>query len=199
MNQPALSAFVWSVADLLRGDHKRSEYGKVILPFTVLRRLDCMLQAKNETDALELFRRDLGAFLRVCTFLSQTLDYGNFAIEKRAIFFGLLLPLLEFGRERGGGDLSGVVLTQYRLDDQSDRTVVLTADDSVELQPMTESGRRRTRIGCGRGSRKFCRGRRGCSRRCGSWGGVCERPATIPLSGARRARARWPRRSRSRT
>lgn len=38
-----LSAFIWSVADLLRGDYRPSEYGKVILPFTVLRRLDCVL------------------------------------------------------------------------------------------------------------------------------------------------------------
>ena len=35
-----LSALIWSVADLLRGDYKQSDYGKVILPFTVLRRLD---------------------------------------------------------------------------------------------------------------------------------------------------------------
>lgn len=39
-----LSAFIWSVADLLRGDYKQSEYGKVILPFIVLRRLDCVLE-----------------------------------------------------------------------------------------------------------------------------------------------------------
>ncbi|MDP2961195.1 MAG: class I SAM-dependent DNA methyltransferase [Sulfurimicrobium sp.] len=45
MNQPALSSFIWSVADLLRGDYKQSDYGKVILPFTVLRRLDCVLEA----------------------------------------------------------------------------------------------------------------------------------------------------------
>ena len=43
MADPNLSAFIWSVADLLRGDFKQSEYGKVILPFTVLRRLDCVL------------------------------------------------------------------------------------------------------------------------------------------------------------
>ncbi|HIY70447.1 MAG TPA: type I restriction-modification system subunit M [Candidatus Luteimonas excrementigallinarum] len=43
MNQAALSSFIWSVADLLRGDYKQSEYGRVILPFTVLRRLDCVL------------------------------------------------------------------------------------------------------------------------------------------------------------
>lgn len=45
MNHQGLSSFIWSVADLLRGDYKQSEYGKVILPFTVLRRLDCVLEA----------------------------------------------------------------------------------------------------------------------------------------------------------
>ncbi len=44
MNQQTLSAFIWSVADLLRGDYKQSEYGRVVLPFTVLRRLDCVLE-----------------------------------------------------------------------------------------------------------------------------------------------------------
>ncbi len=43
MNHQSLSAFIWSVADLLRGDFKQSDYGKIILPFTVLRRLDCVL------------------------------------------------------------------------------------------------------------------------------------------------------------
>jgi type I restriction enzyme M protein len=43
-----LSAFIWSVADLLRGDYKQSDYGKVILPFTVLRRLDCVLEPSKE-------------------------------------------------------------------------------------------------------------------------------------------------------
>ena len=49
MNQASLSAFIWSVADLLRGDYKQSEYGKVILPFTVLRRLDCVLEPTKAT------------------------------------------------------------------------------------------------------------------------------------------------------
>ncbi len=39
-----ITAFIWSVADLLRGDYKQSEYGRVVLPFTVLRRLDCVLE-----------------------------------------------------------------------------------------------------------------------------------------------------------
>ena len=52
MNQQNLSSFIWSVADLLRGDYKQSEYGRVILPFTVLRRLDCVLDA-TKTAVLE--------------------------------------------------------------------------------------------------------------------------------------------------
>ena len=42
------ASFIWSVADLLRGDYKQSEYGKVILPLTVLRRLDCVLEPTKE-------------------------------------------------------------------------------------------------------------------------------------------------------
>ena len=42
------AAFIWSVADLLRGDYKQSEYGKVIMPFTVLRRLDCVLEPTKD-------------------------------------------------------------------------------------------------------------------------------------------------------
>ncbi|MDZ4377121.1 MAG: class I SAM-dependent DNA methyltransferase, partial [Xanthomonadaceae bacterium] len=48
MNQSSLSALIWSVADLLRGDYKQSEYGRVILPFTVLRRLDCVLEPTKQ-------------------------------------------------------------------------------------------------------------------------------------------------------
>lgn len=40
--------FIWSIAELLRGDYKQSEYGRVILPFTILRRLDCVLQPAKE-------------------------------------------------------------------------------------------------------------------------------------------------------
>jgi type I restriction enzyme M protein len=46
------AAFVWSVADLLRGDYKQSEYGRVILPLVVLRRLDCVLES-TKADVLQ--------------------------------------------------------------------------------------------------------------------------------------------------
>lgn len=43
-----MAADIWSVADLLRGDYKRHEYGQVILPFTVLRRLDAVMAPTRE-------------------------------------------------------------------------------------------------------------------------------------------------------
>jgi type I restriction enzyme M protein len=70
MNQPSLSAFIWSVADLLRGDYKQSDYGKVILPFTVLRRLDCVL-APTKAAVLEQNARRLKEGLNPDPFLRR--------------------------------------------------------------------------------------------------------------------------------
>lgn len=57
MSSTNLSSFIWSVADLLRGDYKQSDYGKVILPFTVLRRLDCVLEPTKQAVLQELAQR----------------------------------------------------------------------------------------------------------------------------------------------
>jgi type I restriction enzyme R subunit len=79
----------------------------------------------GEINALVLFKTDLGAFQRMYSFLSQIFDYGNTAIEKRSIFYKRLLPLLEFGREREGIDLSKVVLTHHNLKSQGRRPMPL--------------------------------------------------------------------------
>ena len=64
-----LANLAWSVADLLRGDYKQADYGKVILPFTVLRRLECVLAPTKDKvlEALEKYGGrglDPGTFLR---------------------------------------------------------------------------------------------------------------------------------------
>ncbi|MCG6037273.1 N-6 DNA methylase [Acinetobacter baumannii] len=46
-NFSQVAAFIWSVADLLRGDFKQSQYGRVILPFTLLRRLECVFESSK--------------------------------------------------------------------------------------------------------------------------------------------------------
>jgi type I restriction enzyme M protein len=58
MSDPNLSSFIWSVADLLRGDYRQSDYGKVILPFTVLRRLDCVLEPSKAAVLSEKEKRE---------------------------------------------------------------------------------------------------------------------------------------------
>lgn len=52
MNQQNLADFIWNVADTLRGDFRQSEFGRIILPFTVLRRLECVLEP-TRSDVLQ--------------------------------------------------------------------------------------------------------------------------------------------------
>lgn len=65
-----LANHAWSVADLLRGDYKQSDYGKVILPFTVLRRLECVLAPSREK-VLATSERFLGQDVDVNRFLRR--------------------------------------------------------------------------------------------------------------------------------
>jgi type I restriction enzyme R subunit len=96
--------------------------------------------AQDELSALILFKIDLGTFIRLYTFLSQIFDYGNTALEKRAIFYKRLLPLLEFGREREGIDLSKVVLTHHHLKNIGRQPMPLYAGKTPLLEPITEAG-----------------------------------------------------------
>jgi type I restriction enzyme R subunit len=96
--------------------------------------------AQEEMNALVLFKSDLGAFIRLYTFLSQIFDYGNTALEKRAIFYRRLLPLLEFGREREGIDLSKVVLTHHNLKTHGRQAMSLYSGATPQLEPLRETG-----------------------------------------------------------
>ncbi len=97
-------------------------------------------RAKDALDALLLFRSDLGAYVRLYTFLSQIYDYGNTSIEKRAIFFKRLEPLLEFGREREQIDLSQVKLTHHVLRNRGQGSLGLAGGQAPKLDPLTEAG-----------------------------------------------------------
>ena len=96
--------------------------------------------AQDTLDALVLFKGDMGVYVRLYTFLSQIFDYGNTAIEQRAIFFKRLLPLLEFGREREGIDLSKVELTHHHLKNQGKRAMPLAEGDALKLAPILDAG-----------------------------------------------------------
>ncbi len=81
---------------------------------------------KKALDELEIIRKDLASFVRLYDFLAQIINYGDTDLEKRAIFFRLLTPLLAIERlGEDGIDLSGVQLTHYRLKDQGTRRLNL--------------------------------------------------------------------------
>ena len=101
---------------------------------------EAMKEAKDEMDALVLFKRDMGSFQRLYAFLSQIFDYGNTDIEKRQLFFKHLLPLIEFGREREGVDLSRLELVRYKLKDKGTRDLPLVNGEYPKLPPMSATG-----------------------------------------------------------
>lgn len=96
--------------------------------------------AKDAMDALVLFKKDIAAYVRVYGFLSQIFDYGNTAIEKLAIFFRLLYPLLNYGREREGIDLSALKLTAYTIRNLGEQEVRLGAGGPTKIDPTGETG-----------------------------------------------------------
>jgi type I restriction enzyme R subunit len=96
--------------------------------------------AKDKMDALILFKSDIAAYVRMYGFLSQIFDYGNTDVEKRSIFFRLLHPLLTFGREREGVDLSALKLTAYTIKNIGDPNLNLDAGDAVKIDPTNEGG-----------------------------------------------------------
>ena len=103
-----LSDFVWSIADILRGPYKQSDYGKVILPFVVLRRLDCILEPTK--DAVLAASRGLPADMD-----PHTRDIVLFEAAGRGVGVYNSSPLT-FDRLRGQnpGQLHGN-LTEYLL------------------------------------------------------------------------------------
>jgi type I restriction-modification system DNA methylase subunit len=98
MSQSAtsISALIWSVADLLRGDYKPADYGKVILPFTVLRRLDCVLAPSKAAVLAEKSLRDAAGVRRkrgytvasaVAAFSASTERSGATVIRQHKLSF----------------------------------------------------------------------------------------------------------------
>ena len=101
---------------------------------------DGLKAAKDELDALALFRSDMGTYVRFYTFLSQIFDYGNTGLEKRALFYKRLLPLLEFEREINTVDLSKVVLTHHHLRRLGSHNLDLKKGDAVPIPGMAPGG-----------------------------------------------------------
>ncbi|HCU25012.1 MAG TPA: type I restriction endonuclease subunit R, partial [Deltaproteobacteria bacterium] len=136
--QGELVAAIAPVEDRLMKRYKAAQ--EALNTATAKRDKARMEAAKNEMDALTLFKSDVGAFLRLYTFLSQIFDYGNTVVEKRSIFYKRLLPLLDFGREREGIDLSKIVLTHHNLKNLGNQPMPLRNGKNLKLEPITEAG-----------------------------------------------------------
>jgi type I restriction enzyme R subunit len=136
--QAKLAAAIQPVANRLLARYKAAQ---AALAAAIEKHDDKAEKAARDTrEALEKFKHDAAAFVRLYAFLSQIFDYGNTDIEKRSIFFRRLVPLLDFGREREGVDLSKVVLTHHKLKSKGKQTLDLTDGESPKLKPVTETG-----------------------------------------------------------
>ena len=80
-----LAAYIWSLADLLRGDFKQSQYGRVILPFTLLRRMECVLEESKQAVLAEykkILKRKLPEEAQEKLLLRVTNDLSFFNTSK---------------------------------------------------------------------------------------------------------------------
>ena len=129
MNQQTLSAFIWSVADLLRGDYKQSEYGKVILPFTVLRRLDCVLEPTKITVLAEKETREAAG-----------LNPEPFLLRKSGQFFYNTSPL-DLKKLMGDQDHIGENLRAYmQAFSPAVRDIFESFDFHTQIDKLAKSG-----------------------------------------------------------
>lgn len=93
---------------------------------------------KAELNALSMFVKDLGSFVRVYDFMSQIIDYGSVALEKRSIFCRLLSKRLDRGTDQDDIDLSSLSLVAVRQVDKGKADLGLGV--RVGLKGMTDAG-----------------------------------------------------------
>jgi len=93
---------------------------------------------KAELDALAIFTKDLGSFVRVYDFMSQIVDYGSADLEKRSIFYRLLAKRLHDRTDADDIDLSSLSLVAVRQIDKGQTDLGL--GEKVGLKGMTEAG-----------------------------------------------------------
>lgn len=92
---------------------------------------------KQEKDALEIFKKDLGTFVRFYEFMSQIVDYDDKSLEKLSLYARNLRPMLrEAETDEEDVDLSNVVLSHYRLSKIRQQDIKLKEDaEGYDLEP----------------------------------------------------------------
>lgn len=134
--QGRVDAAIWPVADALLTRFRIARQVMAVHPEGAGE----YQTAKGEAEALIQFKGDLGAYVRAYEFLGQMFNYGQTYFEALAVFARLLLPLLEFRRERDTVDLAGLALTHHRLRDLGVQRMSLHEGETEPLVPLTEAG-----------------------------------------------------------
>lgn len=96
---------------------------------------------KTEIDELDLFRKDVGSFVRLYDFLSQVVDYQDTDLEKLTLFLRLLRPRLTGRKTPEELDFNNIELTHIKQTLQSEGAISL-GGDSEKLKPMGVGGGR---------------------------------------------------------
>lgn len=117
--------FIWSVADMLRGDYKQSDYGKVILPFTILRRLDSLLEA-NKAAVLAAYPKFKGQSEQVIDVALNKLSGHRFHNHSKYDFKTLIADPNNIAANlrnyiTGFSQSVRDIIDRFTLDDQIDR------------------------------------------------------------------------------
>ena len=115
-----------------------SAFAPTLTRFHTRRDTAILADDKAETDALTVFVKDLGTFVRVYDFMSQIIDYGSAELEKRSIFYRLLAKRLHDGPGSDDIDLSSLSLVAVRQLDKGKAN--LSLGDRVGLKGMTGAG-----------------------------------------------------------
>ncbi|MBN2702963.1 MAG: type I restriction endonuclease subunit R [Pontiellaceae bacterium] len=99
-------------------------------------------EIKADKNALDIFKKDLGSFVRYYEFMSQLVDYDDEELEKLSLYARHLRPLLREDREEVKVDLSDVEMTHFRLSKQGTKNLKLAdgADEDYRLKGITDIG-----------------------------------------------------------
>ena len=126
-NFKAKSNLIWAVADLLRGDYKQSDYGKVILPMTVLRRLDCVL-APNKQKVLNYLPKVAKLSDSAKDLALNKIAKANFHNRSQFDFARLVADPNHSNYINGYSASAREIIEYFNFDDQIERMDDLKAD-----------------------------------------------------------------------
>ncbi len=132
-----------SVLDAFLQSKKMFELTKAThQPVLIANAENAFKECKLEKDRLEIFKKDLGSFVRFYEFISQIVDYDNKDLEKLSLFARHLRPLLKDQNvQEDDIDLNDVVMSHYRLSKIREQHIKLQADgENQGLQPGNDVG-----------------------------------------------------------